>query len=95
MRPGCPGAEWVAFPCGDDAPGPAGQPGAASGLGSSRTHSYASDTAARGQDAVAGVLGPSETRVRAGCVAGAVCQESGLGLWLVFKAEESKTINGL
>lgn len=92
---GCPGAVWVAFPLGDDAPGPTGQPRAASGLGSNRTHSYASDTAAWGQGAVAVVLGPSETRVRAGCVAGAVCQESGLGLWLVFKAEESQIINGL
>lgn len=66
----------------DDTLGPAGQPQGMSGLGSSRTHISVSDMAAWGQDAVAVVMGPSETRVRAQCVAGGVCQESGLGLWL-------------
>lgn len=49
---------------------------------------HISDMAAWGQDMVAVVMGPSETRVRSWCVAGAVCQESGLGLWLGFEAKE-------
>lgn len=77
--PGFPGAAWMGFTFGDDAPGLAGplQERAASAL-----PGPTSDMAAWGQVTVAVVIGPSETRVRAQCVARAVCQESGLGLWL-------------
>ena len=60
----------MAFTFGDDISGPAGQFQGWNGLCSSRTHIYVSDMAAWGQDAVAVVMGPSETRVRAWCVAG-------------------------
>lgn len=60
----------MAFTFGDDPSGPAGQSQGWNGLCSSRTHICVSDMAAWGQDAVAVVMGPSETRVRAWCVAG-------------------------
>ena len=72
----------MAFTFGGDTPGPAGQPQGVNGLGWSRAHICVSDMAAWGQDPVAVVMGPSEAKVRAWCVAGAVCQESELGLWL-------------
>lgn len=82
LRGACPGAAWMAFTFGDGNPGSAGQPQAVSSLGWSRAHIDVSDTAVWGQDPVAVATGSSEAKVRACCVASAVCQESELGLWL-------------
>lgn len=72
----------MTFTFGDDNPGPAGQPQEVSSLGWSRAHIYVSDMAVWGQDPVAVAMGSSEAKVRACCVAGTVCQESELCLWL-------------